>query len=187
MQPIYEQIVDQVKSAIMCGELKEEQALPSVRTLAKELKVSALTVKKAYDALEAEGFKNYDFEYKASTEKEGGGIDQSEDPGTEVDVATKIIIYLSDGSLKEKSVEILLPTAADLQQLGILPSDYVEGHAFTYRLTLYQNGKVIYDVPTVVLGDKTYATIKLIDSGIQSYELRINDISWNYLDVDFTK
>ena len=56
MQPIYEQIVDQVKSAIMCGELKEEQALPSVRTLAKELKVSALTVKKAYDALDEEGF-----------------------------------------------------------------------------------------------------------------------------------
>ena len=56
MQPIYEQIVVQIKSAIMCGELKEGQALPSVRTLAKELKVSALTVKKAYDALDEEGF-----------------------------------------------------------------------------------------------------------------------------------
>ena len=56
MQPIYEQIVMQIKSAIMCGELKEGQVLPSVRTLAKELKVSALTVKKAYDALDEEGF-----------------------------------------------------------------------------------------------------------------------------------
>ncbi|MDE7312796.1 MAG: GntR family transcriptional regulator [Eubacterium sp.] len=56
MQPIYEQIVSQVKAEIMNGELKEEAMLPSVRTLAKELKVSALTVKKAYDALEAEGF-----------------------------------------------------------------------------------------------------------------------------------
>ena len=56
MQPIYEQIVSQVKAIIMNGELKEEAMLPSVRTLAKELKVSALTVKKAYDALEAEGF-----------------------------------------------------------------------------------------------------------------------------------
>ena len=56
MQPIYEQIVMQIKSAIMCGELKEGQALPSVRTLAKELKVSALTVKKSYDALDEEGF-----------------------------------------------------------------------------------------------------------------------------------
>lgn len=56
MQPIYEQIVDQVKDKIMHGELQADTALPSVRTLAKELKVSALTVKKAYDALDAEGF-----------------------------------------------------------------------------------------------------------------------------------
>jgi len=56
MQPIYEQIVGQMKAAIMSGSLKEEQALPSVRALAKELHVSALTVKKAYDALEEQGF-----------------------------------------------------------------------------------------------------------------------------------
>ena len=56
MQPIYEQIVEQMKAAIMSGSLKEEQALPSVRALAKELHVSALTVKKAYDPLEEQGF-----------------------------------------------------------------------------------------------------------------------------------
>lgn len=56
MKPIYEQIVEQVKGQIIRGILKADTALPSVRTLAKELKVSALTVKKAYDALEAEGF-----------------------------------------------------------------------------------------------------------------------------------
>ena len=56
MQPIYEQIGDQIKEKIMHGILKEDTPLPSVRTLAKELKVSALTVKKAYDALEEEGF-----------------------------------------------------------------------------------------------------------------------------------
>ena len=56
MQPIYEQIVEQIKGKIMQGELKEDTALPSVRALAKELKVSALTVKKAYDALTEEGF-----------------------------------------------------------------------------------------------------------------------------------
>jgi len=56
MQPIYEQIVDQIKGKIMQGELQEETMLPSVRTLAKELKVSALTAKKAYDTLEEEGF-----------------------------------------------------------------------------------------------------------------------------------
>lgn len=56
MLPIYEQIVNQIKDKIMHGELIEETLLPSVRTLAKELKVSALTVKKAYDQLEEEGF-----------------------------------------------------------------------------------------------------------------------------------
>lgn len=56
MQPIYEQIVNQMKALIMQGKLKEETMLPSVRGLSKDLKVSALTVKKAYDALEEQGF-----------------------------------------------------------------------------------------------------------------------------------
>ncbi len=56
MVPIYEQIVDQVKAMIRRGELKENDVLPSVRSLSRELKISALTVKKAYDALEAEGY-----------------------------------------------------------------------------------------------------------------------------------
>ena len=56
MVPIYEQIVDQIKTLIRNKELKENDILPSVRSLAKELKISALTVKKAYDNLESEGF-----------------------------------------------------------------------------------------------------------------------------------
>ena len=56
MVPIYEQIVEQVKALILSGELKENANLPSVRTLSKELRISALTVKKAYDFLEQEGF-----------------------------------------------------------------------------------------------------------------------------------
>ncbi len=56
MVPIYEQIVDRIKALIRDGKLKENDILPSVRTLSKELKISALTVKKAYDNLESEGF-----------------------------------------------------------------------------------------------------------------------------------
>lgn len=56
MIPIYEQIMEQIKVMIRKGELKENDSLPSVRTLSKELKISALTVKKAYDYLEQEGF-----------------------------------------------------------------------------------------------------------------------------------
>ena len=55
MTPIYEQIVDAVKKMILSGELKENDALPSVRNLSRDLKISALTVKKAYDTLEEEG------------------------------------------------------------------------------------------------------------------------------------
>ena len=54
--PIYEQIKQQIKSAILSGELQEEEALPSLRTLAKDLKISVLTVTRAYTELEQEGF-----------------------------------------------------------------------------------------------------------------------------------
>ena len=56
MVPIYEQLVNQFKKAILQGELLTDTMLPSVRTLSNELKISALTVKKAYDCLEQEGF-----------------------------------------------------------------------------------------------------------------------------------
>ena len=56
MVPIYEQLMEQIKSEIINTALKEGEALPSVRSLAGELRISALTVKKAYDKLEEEGF-----------------------------------------------------------------------------------------------------------------------------------
>ena len=56
MVPIYEQIIDQIKTMIRKQELKQNDQLPSVRALSKELKISALTVKKAYNELEREGF-----------------------------------------------------------------------------------------------------------------------------------
>ena len=54
--PIYEQIKQQVKAAILSGDLQAEETLPSLRTLAKHLKISVLTVTKAYTELEQEGF-----------------------------------------------------------------------------------------------------------------------------------
>lgn len=56
MIPIYEQLADQIKNQIITGKLQESEALPSVRTLSGTLKISALTVKKAYDKLEEDGF-----------------------------------------------------------------------------------------------------------------------------------
>lgn len=56
MIPIYEQLMEQIKNEIISGSLKENEVLPSVRTLSGELRISALTVKKAYDRLEEDGF-----------------------------------------------------------------------------------------------------------------------------------
>jgi len=55
-QPIYEQIVNQIKNLIISGELKEGDPLPSMRLLAKELRISVITTKRAYEELEREGF-----------------------------------------------------------------------------------------------------------------------------------
>ena len=52
--PLYEQIYNQIKSQVLSGELKSEESLPSIRGLAKELKVSIITTKRAYEELEKE-------------------------------------------------------------------------------------------------------------------------------------
>lgn len=55
-QPIYEQIYNQIKTQIIQGKLSEEDALPSIRSLAKDLRISVITTKRAYDELEKGGF-----------------------------------------------------------------------------------------------------------------------------------
>ena len=55
-KPIYEQIVDQVKEQIMAGALAAGDALPSMRLLAKDLRISVITTKRAYEELERDGF-----------------------------------------------------------------------------------------------------------------------------------
>ena len=55
-QPIYEQICQQIKAQIIAGQLTPGEPLPSIRGLAKDLKISVITTKRAYDELEAQGF-----------------------------------------------------------------------------------------------------------------------------------
>lgn len=55
-KPIYEQISDQLRTLIMQGELSAGEAIPSIRSMAKSLHISVLTVQKAYDTLQADGF-----------------------------------------------------------------------------------------------------------------------------------
>ena len=54
--PIYDQIYTQVKQQIISGELREDEALPSIRSLAKDLRISVITTKRAYEELERDGF-----------------------------------------------------------------------------------------------------------------------------------
>ena len=54
--PIYDQIYSQIKDAILSGQVAEGEALPSIRALAKDLRISVITTKRAYDELESEGF-----------------------------------------------------------------------------------------------------------------------------------
>ena len=54
--PIYEQIYSQIKNQIIGGALDEDELLPSIRNLAKDLRISVITTKRAYDELEKEGF-----------------------------------------------------------------------------------------------------------------------------------
>ncbi len=55
-EPIYQQIVTQLKQLILEGELNEAEGLPSIRTLAKELQISVITTKRAYEELERDGY-----------------------------------------------------------------------------------------------------------------------------------
>lgn len=55
-QPIYEQIYRQIKNSILSGELKAGDMLPSIRSLAKDLRISVITTKRAYDELEKDGY-----------------------------------------------------------------------------------------------------------------------------------
>lgn len=55
-RPIYEQVYSQIRAAIISGKLSEDELLPSIRSLAKDLRISVITAKRAYDELENDGF-----------------------------------------------------------------------------------------------------------------------------------
>ena len=55
-QPIYEQIYSQIKNQIIGGDLKENESLPSIRALAKDLRISVITTKRAYEELDRDGY-----------------------------------------------------------------------------------------------------------------------------------
>ena len=69
-KPIYEQITAQIKNSILSGELQEGEALPSMRALAKDLRISVITTKRAYEDLERDGFVAVSYTHLSSFEKD---------------------------------------------------------------------------------------------------------------------
>lgn len=103
-RPIYEQIVFQIKNMIMSGKLKEGDSLPSMRFLAKELRISVITTKRAYEELEREGF--------IYTQTGRGSF-----------VAGQNLEFVKEQKLKE--VELHLQEAVKAAKLGALTKDEV--------------------------------------------------------------
>ena len=105
-QPIYVQLTDQIRSKILSGELAENEMLPSIRLLAKELRISVITTKRAYDDLEAAGL-IYTIPKKGSS------------------VAPQNMELRREASLKD--VEDLLQKALDTARQGGISSQEVKG------------------------------------------------------------
>ncbi len=103
--PIYEQIEEQIKSQIMAGVLAEGDALPSMRVLAKELKISIITTKRAYEDLERDGF------IKSITGK-GSFVKQ-----VNSDMVKESLLY---------GIQELLDTAVDKAVLGKIPLEELQ-------------------------------------------------------------
>ena len=109
-RPLYEQIASQIKAAIMSGELKAGEAIPSVRSLAKSLHISILTVQKAYATLQEDGFiettagkgcyvsaQNQDFyleEQQKKIEKFAEAIEIARTSGISLDKLTELLTLM---------------------------------------------------------------------------------------------
>lgn len=149
--------------------------------------IVGMTWLEAKNKLEEVGLKNYDFDYLASMEKENTVVDQSERADMPVDVTTPIVIYLSDGSLVKKTVDVELPNFDDLTKLGLIPADYEEDDEVVYSLSIVQGETIIASIDGVVLGANEYASVDIIASGLQTYEIKIDGVPWKNIQVSFAK
>ena len=134
------------------------------------------------------GFKNVEREYTASAISKDLVVEISVKAGQEYDVTTKIILYVSDGSLSSappvtgsgKQITINVPTAADLVGEGIIMEDGVD----TVIVSLKQGSTAMYTSEPVALGSTI--TVTLNGEGSQEYVLCINDQTYKLITVDFT-
>ncbi len=104
-KPIYEQIKDQIKNKIVSNELKTGEQLPSIRNLAKDLRISVITTKNAYEELEREGY-------------------VETIPGKGVYVANKNTELIREEQLQK--IEDLIDTAVSIAKISNIPKEELE-------------------------------------------------------------
>lgn len=117
-RPIYEQVTAQIKNEIISGNLAEGDALPSIRNLAKDLRISVITTKRAYDELEKEGFintvagkgcfvakKNIEFIKEQNLRQIEDSIKKIIELGKPVGISKEEIFEMYDLILKEETKE----------------------------------------------------------------------------------
>ena len=113
--PIYDQIYSQIKSQIISGALKQDELLPSIRGLAKDLRISFITTKRAYEELEREGFiytlpakgcyvapKNIELLREENLKKIEEHIDEIVKPAVSCNLSKQEIIEMVNFSLEEQ-------------------------------------------------------------------------------------
>lgn len=103
--PIYEQVKEQIKNKIVSNELKTGELLPSIRSLAKDLRISVITTKNAYEALEREGY-------------------VETIPGKGTYVANKNVEIIREEQLKK--IESLLDTAVSIAKISKITKDEMQ-------------------------------------------------------------
>ena len=105
LRPIYQQISDQIKRQILSGKLEDEEMLPSIRVLARELQISVITVKNAYEELEREGL-----------------IESVRGKGFFVATKNKELIRRKISLIEEKMAEVI----EECKLLGIGEEEFIE-------------------------------------------------------------
>lgn len=105
--PIYLQIKNQIKAAILTGDLAPGDQLPSIRFLAKELRISVITTKRAYDDLEAEGFIH-------SVQGKGSFVAQQNPDFLREEYLRKIEDHLSDALKKAQAIGLSMTDLEDI-------------------------------------------------------------------------
>lgn len=144
--------------------------------------VEGMSLKAAIDRLHDYGFDNVKEEYVQSNAPKDEVIGQSVDGGTSIDVQTQIVLTVSEGPQETEAPT----TEPEPQPKTVRMTITLPEREEAYVLSLRQGGQDVTE-PTTILPGTADITLELTGTGIQTYDLYINDEFYDSIDVDFTK